>query len=364
MNAVDAPQLPAHWFDGRSSQARPVLVRLVPGARGPGLEWQLLSDPGSPPLRRAHADIGWPERFSVKRPPRQVLVDLGDQGSLAFDDPAAWQQALASAGGRATFAERMQTRWPVFVAVLAGAVLLVAAFYRWGTPWAATQIAGQVPLAWEQQLSRAALRDLDRLLLKPSKLPAERQQALRERFALLAAQVSPRLHRYPGYAPQLQLHFRRGMGANAFALPGGTVIVTDGLVELADQEKLPEDGVVGVLAHEIGHVVHRHGTRMVVEQGVVGVGLGVALGDMSWAFANASALLTTLAYRRSHETEADCFAIRLMRSAGLPTQPMGQLLLRLDPHSTAAGEFISSHPATPERARKLAEGGDACGRGG
>ena len=256
----------------------------------------------------------------------------------------------------------MQTRWPVFAGVFVAAVLLVALFYRWGTPLVATQIARQVPLGWEQQLSHQALRDMDRLLLKPSALPVARQEALRTRFQSLAAQLTPGLHRYPGYAPRLQLHFRQGMGANAFALPGGTIVVTDGLVEAADKEQLPDEAIVGVLAHEIGHVVHRHTTRMVVEQGVLSVGLGLALGDTSWAFSNASSLLTTLAYRRSHEAEADCFASRLMGQAGLPTKPMGQLLLQLDPHSDAATEFISSHPATPERARRLAEGGNACER--
>jgi Zn-dependent protease with chaperone function len=351
--------LPARWFDGRSSQEQPVLVRLVPTPRGPDLHWHLASAPEQS-MQRAHDTIEWPERFSRKRPPRQVLVDLGEQGSLAFDDATAWHQAYEAAGGRISIAGRMQTRWTVFATVLVATVVLLTAFYRWGTPWAATQIARHVPLSWERQLSQRALADIDRFLLKPSTLPAARQEALRQGFASLARQLTPELQRYAGYAPPLELHFRRGMGANAFALPGGTVVLTDGLVEAAAKAKLADEAIVGVLAHEIGHVVHRHTTRMLVEQGVLNVGLGLALGDVSWAFANASSLLTALAYRRSHETEADCFASRLMRRAGLPTQPMGQLLMQIDPDAPAAAEFISSHPATPERARKLAEGGNAC----
>ena len=87
-------------------------------------------------------------------------------------------------------------------------------------------------------------------------------------------------------------------------------------------------------------------------------------GEGHTAFANASSLLTTLAYQRTHEAEADCFASRLMRRAGRPLQPMGQLLLHLDPHTDGAAEFISSHPATPERARRLADGGSGCEAGG
>ena len=93
------------------------------------------------------------------------------------------------------------------------------------------------------------------------------------------------------------------------------------------QQGLGDDALVGVLAHEIGHVMHRHTTRMIVEQGVLNVGLGLALGDVSMLVSTGSSLLTGLAYRRGHETEADCFAAALMRKAQLPTVPMADLLL-------------------------------------
>lgn len=350
--------LRARWFDGRSSQAQPVLIRLLPGPQGPGLVLHRLNAPQEPARQWAFGDVVWPERFSLRRLPSHVTVDLRDEGSLEFDDARGWYEAFHAAGAKPSLAERMQTRWRVFVAVFAAAAVLMGAFYRWGTPWAATHIARQVPIDWELRLSQRALADIDEHLLKPSKLPAPRQEALRARFLELAARMTPALQRYPGYAPRLQLQFRRGMGANAFALPGGTIVMTDGLVEAAAKHGLPDEALVGVLAHEIGHVVHRHTTRMVVEQGVLNVTLGLALGDTSWAFANASTLLTALAYRRSHESEADCFAVALMREVGLPSGPAGQLLLKLDAGGSAAEEFISSHPDTRGRARKL-EAGEA-----
>jgi Zn-dependent protease with chaperone function len=74
---------------------------------------------------------------------------------------------------------------------------------------------------------------------------------------------------------------------------------------------------VGVLAHEIGHVVHRHTTRMVVEQGVLQMGLGLALGDVSGILSTGSALLTGLHYRRSHERERVQLLPRLNRGCVL-----------------------------------------------
>jgi Zn-dependent protease with chaperone function len=349
------------WFDGRSSAAREVRVQLQPGRRGPSL---LLQAADGETLELRNEQVGWPERWSAGRMPRKVSVDLGASGSLQFDDPAGWQRSLVAAGHQASIAQRMQTHWSSFAAVLLVAAALVLAFYRWGTPWAATQLTRQVPLAWETSLTQRFLRDLDQGWVQPSKLPQERQDALRARFDALARALPPELRRYPGYEPRLALHFRRGMGANAFALPGGTIVMTDGIVELADQHKLGDEALVGVLAHEMGHVMHRHTTRIIVEQGVLNVGLGLALGDVSWLLSTGSSLLTGLSYRRNHETEADCFAVALMVRTGGRTEPMADLLLRLDKGEGAKPrkqdrawmELLSSHPATPERAQALKAG--------
>ena len=354
--------LPGLWFDGRTSGARAVQVRLQAAAGGPSLALQAADGES---LVLPHRQVQWPERWSAKRRPPKVVVDLGARGSLEIADAAAWEEALSAAGHKATVATRMQTRWTAFVLVLAAVVGLALAFYRWGTPWAATQLTGHVPLAWETSLSQRALRDLDAGWLKPSKLPPERQAAVRARFDRLAQALPPELRRYRGYAPPLALHFRSGMPPNAFALPGGTIVMTDAIVELADKSGLGDEALAGVLAHEIGHVVNRHSTRLVVEQGLLNVGLGLALGDVSWMASMGGSLLTGLSYRRSHETEADCFAVRLMQRTGGRAAPMADLLMRMDKgarQGEKAGwsEWLSSHPATPERAEALKRGGDAC----
>ena len=346
------------WFDGRTSAARAVQVRLQPGRRGPALQ---LQPADAPALLLPNDAVGWPERWSAKRAPRTVVVDLGAQGSLEVDDVAGWQHAMAAAGHRESLAQGMQTRWRLFAGVFVVAVAVVFAFYRWGTPWAATQLTRQVPLSWEAGIAHKAMQDLDAQWLKPSRVSAGRQQALRARFDALARDVSPALRRYAGYQPTLTLHFRRGFGANAFALPGGTIVVTDGLVELADRHGLGDDAITGVLAHEIGHVMHRHTTRLVVEQAVLNVGLGLALGDVSTLVSMGGSVLTGLAYRRGHEAEADCFALDLLARGRTPSPPMADLLLKMEKDAGVDGmpgwtEFLSSHPATPERALALRDG--------
>jgi Zn-dependent protease with chaperone function len=357
--------LRAAWFDGRSSAPREVRVRLAPASGGATLALEPLDGgPAPPPLRQQ--EVGWPERWSRRRAPRKLVVDLGRHGSLEVEDVAGWEAAVQAAGRRAPLAQRMQTRWSAFLVVLVIAVGALAAFYRWGTPWAATQLTRQVPLEWELGLSQRVLADLDQSWLKPSKLPPARQAQLRARFDALATQVPPQLRRYPRYAPRLALQFRSGMPPNAFALPGGTIVMTDAMVAQAQRLQLADDALVGVLAHEIGHVVHRHTTRMVVEQGVLNVGLGLALGDVSALFSTGASLLTGLAYRRSHEGEADCFAAALLRTANIPAAPMADLLLGIEAQ-LAGGEkdraqvpswmeILSSHPETGRRARDLKDG--------
>lgn len=326
---TQAHLVPARWFDGRSSQPRRVLVGFAASPAGPSLVVHPLQAGGQGTVTYGYKQVGWPEVWHARRLQERLVVDLQDGGSLEIDDAPAWHAALQAAGQRPGLAHRMQTRWPAFLAVLAVAAVSLGLFYRYGTPWAATQITRFVPLGWETALTRETMASMDEAYLKPSKLPAERQAELRRRFDALVSQTPSTLQRYGGYAPRYTLSFRSGMGANAFALPGGAIVVTDDLVLEARDRKLGDDAIVGVLAHEVGHVVHRHTTRMVVEQGVLNIGLGLALGDVSGLLSTGSALLTGLAYRRNHEREADCFTIALMGHARLPTAPMADLLLAI-----------------------------------
>lgn len=367
--------LAAEWFDGRSTRARPVRLRLVPGRSGPGLELKAL-DAEREHLVLKHHQVGWPERWSARRAPPVLVLDLGEHGSVQLSDVTGWQAALEMAGKRESLAERMQTRWPVLLAVLLVAVIGLWGFYRHGTPWAATQLARAVPLQWEQSLADTAMAQIDARYLKPSKLPKERQAELQAGFDRLAAavQADAALKPYGAYAPPLKLLFRSGLGANAFALPGGTVVLTDGIVEQARSAAgaQADQALLGVMAHEIGHVLHRHGTRMVVEQGVLNIGMGLALGDMSVLVSTGASVITGLAYSRQHENEADCYAARLMQAVNLPAEPMGRLLLaitremegRQEDEPAAAGglDWLSTHPDTVQRAERLSQGvGAVCG---
>ena len=84
--------LPARWFDGLSSKPRPVMVVLQAGAKGPSLLLHPLNEPGAAPQVFTHAQVGWPEAWSDRRPQRRVVVDLRERGSLEVD---AWPRGTA-----------------------------------------------------------------------------------------------------------------------------------------------------------------------------------------------------------------------------------------------------------------------------
>ncbi|RYF66015.1 MAG: peptidase M48, partial [Comamonadaceae bacterium] len=191
--------VPARWFDGLSSKPRPVMVSLRPTPQGPSLVLHPLSQPGAEPTVFLWKNVGWPEAWNERKPQPRVVVDLRDHGSVEIDAVADWRGALAAAGERPGIAQRMQTRWPVLLGVTVAAVIGLTLFYRYGTPWAATQLTRFVPVGWETSIADNVLKQMDDGTLKPSKLPQERQDQLKARFDALVQQAPATSHRYASY---------------------------------------------------------------------------------------------------------------------------------------------------------------------
>lgn len=344
--------LQACWFDGGSSRGRPVTVIVSRGPSGPTLT---IEAPGDAARRVAGRDVAWPARWSARGGPPRLTVGLNGLGILEVAHPEAWQLACDAAGVRQDLATRMQTRWPTLIVAMVVMIAVVAAVHRFGIPWAGALLTRHVPLEWELAASRPFL---DGRWLEPSRLPAERAAALHRAFDGLLAHIGQVEPAQPGYAPRFEMHLRRGAGANAFALPGGAIVLTDELVERAAALGLPDDALVGVLAHEIGHVMFRHGTRMIVEQGLVTAVVALSLGDITSLTTLATSAIAGLSYRRAHEAEADCFALGMLARAGRPTRPMADLLADLAARDgDEANTWLSSHPPTGKRMAMLL-GGD------
>jgi predicted Zn-dependent protease len=156
--------------------------------------------------------------------------------------------------------------------------------------------------------------------------------------------------------PSLPWRFRviERREANAFALPGGFVYVTSGLMRSARSE----DELAGVLAHEITHITLRHGTNQASKAmlaqmplqllgGLMGRGVGSMLTQMGIGF-GLNALF--LRYSRGAETQADVGAVQLMRRAGYNPYGLASFLSTLKSHG---GEFFSDHPSPSNRIERI-----------
>ena len=139
---------------------------------------------------------------------------------------------------------------------------------------------------------------------------------------------------------------------NAFALPGGRVYLLRGLLAKADNA----DEVAGVLAHELGHLSHRDGTRNLIYNGGTSFLIGLLFGDItgSGALIFASRSLITASYSREAEHNADTFSIGVMHALGRSPKPMGELLFRVTGKEADKGiSILANHPLTEDRLARM-----------
>lgn len=157
---------------------------------------------------------------------------------------------------------------------------------------------------------------------------------------------------------QFDFHvLRDNQTVNAFALPGGQIFITAGLLS----QLKSEDQLAGVLGHEIGHVIHRHSAEQMAKtdfyQGLAGAATA-ATGDFGTAqIANYVAQVKLMKFGRDDELESDEFGVHYMINAGYNPYAMVEVMEIL---GKAGGgmdrdEFMSSHPSPANRVEKIKE---------
>jgi len=356
MSAVAAPHVlmtlgpQALLFDGRSTRAQPVRLHID----GDALVATPEADPAAegqaaPPHRWPLRDVRWPERTRHG----QRVMQLADGARLHCAQVSAFDAWAAAHGRRDPFVVRLQRSWRGVAVALLLTLAVLATTYRWGVPLAAQGLLTAMPPAVDASVGERALQSLQDHGFKPSSVPAARQAELRQAFAEALARAHPE-----GVPLPWLLEFRAGakaLGPNAMALPGGTIVVTDALVELlADRP----DALLGVLAHEWGHVRHRHGMQGLVRATLVGALASLLVGDFSTLLAAAPVLLVQQSYSRDFEREADAESVRVLRAAGHSPAAMVEFFERVR-KATAGSDrspvALSSHPDDEERVRYFEE---------
>ncbi|OCP04876.1 MULTISPECIES: M48 family metallopeptidase [unclassified Ensifer] len=279
--------------------------------------------------------------------PRRVAFPDGSLFESADNDAV---DRFLKGKGRSGFINELERFHPRLIAVVAATVLCGIAIYRYAVP-ALVEVAVLVtPPIVPKIMSASTIETMDRMLFDKTQLTSERQDNIREGFKAIAALSS---RGDAGYT----LNFRKGgvAGPNAFALPDGTLVVTDELVELAGDDT---EMIVGVLAHEIGHVDLEHSLRQIYRAaGIAGLimMIGGDVGSGTEDLLVQGAGLLSLSYSRGAESAADRHSVELMQKAGRDPTAIARffdvLEEKLDDHLDTS--ILSTHPGTPERRKAI-----------
>jgi Zn-dependent protease with chaperone function len=303
----------ADYYDGISAIAKPVLVKVIEHAKNISFE---VADEN---LIFNFADL----EVQAKLGATKRVVDLPNGGRLEASDITELELAMPSKQNvfwRSLHYLENHLGWIIvamFITVFAGWL-----FLQFGVPTLAEYVAKVTPPELEVQLGEQALEGLDSQFgyFSKSKLDAKDKASISVALAKLCVAMKD--------CPNYRLEFRAGgmIGANAFALPGGIMVVTDELVKLAKNDT----EIIAVLAHELGHVKRRHAFRQSIQGVLSGLVLAAVTGDVSAVASGLPAALMQMRYSRLHEVEADMFALKALQNSCLPPRAFADVLMRLE----------------------------------
>ena len=337
------------YFDGKISARREALLVL---------------DGSRITVRGQDVDLSYPVA-ALELPPGVAslrrTIRLPDGGVCELEDSELLSELEGLKGGLSFW--RILREWEmslkrVFVALVL-TVLVVVLFISYGIPFLAHRAAFALPPETEQYLAKETLVLVDRNWMEPSKLDQARKNKLTQLFSRVAGpeRISE------GY--RLEFRSSPGLGANAFALPAGVIIITDELVKLAKND----NEIAIILAHEIGHARHRHMTRHLMQASAAGLVVATLTGDITSLAAALPTVLVTTSFSRDFEREADDAAVAWAKSAGVPLKTFADIMERLEAyHNQTQGggqkgekggtvqkalSYLSTHPDTQERIRRV-----------
>lgn len=276
----------------------------------------------------------------VSEPPHYVRLYLADRDFASKLDPGmpeTIRRPLAKLSGHAKLGKRKPL-------VVAGGVALALVLAWQGTFWAFDAAVGAVPPKWEAELGEAiAAGELTKKIQDPVVTGA---------VAAIADRLVSQLP--PGQPYDFAFHAVIDAEENAFALPGGQVLLTSALIAAAETP----DEVAGVLGHEIQHVLGRHTFRRLAKELGLAFVFAVMFGDAGVLAAGGKNLLG-LSFDREQELESDRVGLRLAYEAGFEPGAMAGFFRRMQKSEPAdAGTekvmaMLSTHPAHGDRLAQI-----------
>ncbi len=357
---IGAAPFPAIFFDGHSAQRHPVFVSVSCDGRGLLIEWQRVGGTAQAwPLDRlrALADQATTDSLTLTLHADTDDETPRDPARLVVTDPdlAAWirlsAKDLRKRDVRAGTAGKILKRLALAVAAI-GVIVFVL------LPRMSDYLAERMPLETETRFGEAVVGQMERFLGGG----ASGGLVCRNAAGVAALdRLAARLTEGQSLQYDIKLSVLNHEMINAFAAPGGHVVLLRGLLDKADTA----DEVVAVLAHEIGHVEARDPTRLMLRAaGSAGI-VSIILGDVSGGTVIGvlgDQLLQT-SYTRAAETAADEFALAMLNSASISSQDFGAFFDKLAKiEGVSLPEYFSSHPSSEARAERAREHAEVQGK--
>lgn len=268
----------------------------------------------------------------------RLQLNAATAQALLATPPAALAAQLNNAHAGARGVQRRFRIGATLVGVfVASPLLLLLAFWHYSDRIAAF-VVSHISIETERKLGDAWFAQM-----KPRMTFVERGAAV-DAIKQIGAQLenAERLP-YP-----LHWYVVRDKAVNAFAAPGGYVVVYIGLIEAADSA----EEVAGVLAHELQHVAQRHSLKAMVRDTGWRVAWSLAVGDVSGA-GNLAQQLSGLQFSRQQEAQADREGFALLQRAAIDPRGMIRFFDKLAQQDGNSVALLSSHPASAERKNAL-----------
>ena len=212
-------------------------------------------------------------------------------------------------------------------------------FVQYGIPAFSKQIAELLPEEASQYMGQGVLDAMDKGFFSESKLSKKRQKELTDLFNSLLRNIEG--------SKNYQLKFRLGgkIKANAFALPDGTIVFTDELINLAENDL----EIASIMLHEIGHLKNHHSLRATIQQFSLGMFVMVVTGDVSTSSSIITAIpvmLVESGFSQGMEIEADTYSLEYMRKQKIDPNYFAIMMEKLEAsysvEYTSCMESISS----------------------
>jgi len=236
---------------------------------------------------------------------------------------------------------KLEKSWKLAISSIFVIVAFIVFMLTSGADYTANYLSTKLPKNILNSASIETLKQLDKTYLQESNLTQKQKNQILKLFQKLTDNSN-----------EYKLHFRSSpkIGANAFALPSGDIILLDELVFLDKNSNYY--GVLGVLAHEKGHYVYRHGLKILIKGTIATSIISYFTGDVSFIATTLPTILVTSKYSREYERQADIYAKGELERLNISSKPLANIFVEIEKENSKDNNLtnlLSTHPITKER---------------